>query len=202
MRRALELARTHLGKTAPNPSVGCVIVKDGLVVAEGTTGVGGAPHAEEIALDAAGDAAEGATVYVTLEPCRQRSSGRPSCSTRLIEAGVARTVIACRDPHPLADGGAARLTDLGVDVTEGVCEAEGRAVNAGFFKVVREGRPWLAIDADTSTYDADFSLNMRESFPDALTRMAKEGLTRVRVAPKSPLALALKAAGLVDEDLS
>ena len=202
MRRALDLARAQLGRTAPNPSVGCVLVRDGRVIAEAATGNGGRPHAEETALGALanGDAA-GATAYVTLEPCFERSTGAASCSRRLIEAGLARVVIACADPHPVAAGGTERLRAAGVAVTTGVLEAEALALNAGFFKVVREGRPWLAIDPDPDSYDGDFQLRMRESFPDALDRMAKEGKTRVRVAPKSPLALALKAAGLVDAEL-
>lgn len=90
MKRALDVARTHLGLTAPNPCVGCVIVKNGEVIAEGVTGRGGRPHAEEVALTAAGEAAKGAIAYVTLEPCGARSAQGPSCADRLIAAGVAK----------------------------------------------------------------------------------------------------------------
>src|SRR3954467_4310994 len=101
MRRAIDLARVNLGRTGSNPSVGCVIVRDGAVVGEGATGEGGRPHAEEVALDRAGAAARGATAYVTLEPCGQRSSGAASCGERLAGAGVARVVIACADASSL-----------------------------------------------------------------------------------------------------
>jgi pyrimidine deaminase RibD-like protein len=115
MRRAITLARANLGRTGANPSVGCVIVKDGAVVGEGATGLGGRPHAEEIALDQAGEAARGATAYVTLEPCAERSSGAASCSTRLVSAGLARVVVACADASVLAAGhGLTRLHDAGV----------------------------------------------------------------------------------------
>lgn len=104
MRRAIELARGNLGLTAPNPVVGCVIVRDDEVVGEGVTAPGGRPHAEEVALDQAGDRARGATAYVTLEPCGERSAGHASCSLRLVQAGVSRVVIACDDASLLAAG--------------------------------------------------------------------------------------------------
>ncbi len=117
MRRAIALARPHLGQTAENPSVGCVIVRDGAVVGEGATGIGGRPHAEEIALLAAGPAAQGAVAYVTLEPCGARSSGAPSCAARLAQAGVAEVVVACQDASPYADGqGLIRLAAAGLTV--------------------------------------------------------------------------------------
>lgn len=121
MRAAIALARANLGRTAENPSVGCVIVKDGAVVGEGATGVGGRPHAEEVALDQAGAAARGATAYVTLEPCARRTSGAPSCSQRLAAAGVARVVIACEDASPYAAGaGVARLSAAGIETDLGL----------------------------------------------------------------------------------
>ena len=104
MRRAIALAREHVGLTADNPSVGCVIVKDGEVVGEGVTARGGRPHAEEQALDMAGERARGGVAYVTLEPCGARSSGAASCSQRLVSAGVAEVVIACEDPSHFAAG--------------------------------------------------------------------------------------------------
>ena len=111
MARALALAQAQLGRTSPNPSVGCVIVSNDAVVGEGATGDGGRPHAEEIALAAARDRVRGATAYVTLEPCNQRSGGSSSCSQLLLAAGVVRVVIACDDPHPLGAHGATRLSD-------------------------------------------------------------------------------------------
>lgn len=134
MRRALNLARANVGATGDNPSVGCVIVADGVVAGEAATGVGGRPHAEEAALLVAGDRARGATAYVTLEPCAQRSSGALSCTDLLIGAGVARVVIAAGDPHPYAAGaGVVRLHVAGIVVETGVLEAEARALNADFF---------------------------------------------------------------------
>ena len=202
MARALELARTHLGKTAPNPSVGCVIVADGTIVGEGVTGIGGRPHAEEIALKAAGEQANDATSYVTLEPCNARSAGALSCSQLLIQAGVSRVVVACEDPHPLAAHGVSRLGAAGVEVMLGVGRADAEIINAGFFKVIASGRPWLAIDGDPSSHDAEFDLQREEAYEAALERLAKSGLTRVFVRPGTPLAAQLKARGLVDEDRS
>src|SRR5690606_21914453 len=132
MQRALHLASTGVGLTGDNPSVGCVIVRDGAVIAEARTGDGGRPHAEEQAL-ALGDA-RGATAYVTLEPCAKRSNDTASCSDLLIAAGVARVVIAARDPHPFAAGvGVERLKAAGIKVEFGVLEDEARAQNANFF---------------------------------------------------------------------
>lgn len=132
MRRALAVAGRNVGATGDNPSVGCVLVKDGMVLAEAATAPGGRPHAEEQAL--AGVDARGATAFVTLEPCAKRTSGGVSCSDHLVEAGVARVVIAARDPHPFADGaGVARMCAAGIVVELGVLEAEARAQNADFF---------------------------------------------------------------------
>ncbi|HVK80693.1 MAG TPA: bifunctional diaminohydroxyphosphoribosylaminopyrimidine deaminase/5-amino-6-(5-phosphoribosylamino)uracil reductase RibD [Verrucomicrobiae bacterium] len=139
MQRALEIAATGIGRTGENPSVGCVLVRDGAVLAEARTADSGRPHAEEQAIALAGDA-QGATAYVTLEPCAQRSNGTASCSDRLVQAGVTRVVIAARDPHALADGvGLQRLRAAGIQVEIGLMEAESRAQNAAFF--ARWGKP-------------------------------------------------------------
>ena len=133
MRAAIALARANLGLTEPNPAVGCVIVKDGQVVGEGATGEGGRPHAEEVALDQAGAAARGATAYVTLEPCAQRTSVAASCSERLVAAGVARVVIACEDPSAYAAGaGVARLRAAGIDTDLGLLAQEANLLYAGY----------------------------------------------------------------------
>jgi pyrimidine deaminase RibD-like protein len=125
MRRAIALARARLGHTGENPAVGCVIVADGAVVAEAATAEGGRPHAEEQALAAAGERARGATVYVTLEPCAERSNHTASCSERLVEAGVARVAFACENPHVLSAGrGPARLRDAGLIVECGLLRDE------------------------------------------------------------------------------
>src|SRR6516164_1812662 len=141
MRAALALARRGLGSAWPNPSVGCVIVKDGRVVGRGVTAPGGRPHAEPVALEMAGAARQGATVYVTLEPCCHW--GRtPPCTDALTKAGVARVVIATRDPDPRVDGeGVARLRAAGIEVDEGVLREEADDVVAGFRARVRLGRP-------------------------------------------------------------
>jgi len=201
MARALELARAQLGKTSPNPSVGCVIVANGVIVGEGATGNGGRPHAEEIALAAGGERAAGATAYVTLEPCNQRSGGSFSCSELLLEAGVARVAIACPDPHPLGAHGADRLSASGLLVETGLMRGEAEALNASFFKHVATGRPWLAIDGDASTYDGEFDLLRDEGFEAALDRLGASGWTRVFVRPGTALAAQLNARGLVDEDV-
>ena len=113
MNRALDLARMQQGRTGKNPSVGCVILdRDMRVLSEAATGDGGRPHAEQLALKRVPvGAAAGGTAYVTLEPCRQRSTDEASCSQRLIDAGIARVVIATHDPHPQGTGGVERLKD-------------------------------------------------------------------------------------------
>ena len=135
MARALELAKAQKGKTGSNPAVGCVIVKDGVVIGEGATADGGRPHAEEVALLRAGEDARGATAYVTLEPCAQRTNGGVSCSELLGGARVARVVVANFDPHPFAAGvGISRLRGVEVEVTLGVLEEEAAEHNADFFR--------------------------------------------------------------------
>ena len=125
MRRAIALATRNLGRTGDNPSVGCVVIKDEQVVGEGATGIGGRPHAEEIALDQAGEYARNATVYVTLEPCAKRSAGGLSCSERLVLSGAARVLVACEDSSAFADGhGAARLRAAGIELQLGVLADE------------------------------------------------------------------------------
>jgi len=141
MRAALALARRSLGRTWPNPAVGCVIVKDGRVVGRGRTRDGGRPHAEADALAEAGEAARGATVFVTLEPCSHFGKS-PPCANALIRAGVARVVSALEDPDPRVKGqGHARLQAAGIVVDIGEGAAEAAEINAGFLLRVREGRP-------------------------------------------------------------
>lgn len=123
MSRAVELARARVGLTAQNPAVGCVLVRDGVIVGEAATAEGGSPHAEEQAIDQAGVRARGSTAYVTLEPCAARSAGSASCSERLRDAGVVRVVVACADASTLASGrGIARLAEAGIAVETGLLE--------------------------------------------------------------------------------
>ncbi len=145
MRHALRLAERSLGETAPNPAVGCVIVKDGIIVGRGRTAKGGRPHAETAALAEAGEAARGATVYVTLEPCAHFGK-TPPCADALVAAGVRRVVVAVGDPDPRVNGGGiARLRAAGIEVVIGVCEPEAAEINAGFFLKVRQGRPLVTL---------------------------------------------------------
>ena len=139
MGRALALAGLNQGLTGTNPSVGCVILDaGGQVVGEGVTGQGGRPHAEETALDEAGSRAKGGTAFVTLEPCRERSSGAASCSTRLVDAGIARVVVAVEDPHPTARDGIRVLKDAGVHVQIGVGRQRAVGRYAWFFRATAE----------------------------------------------------------------
>jgi diaminohydroxyphosphoribosylaminopyrimidine deaminase/5-amino-6-(5-phosphoribosylamino)uracil reductase len=125
MRRAIALAKARLGQTGDNPAVGCVIVLDGVVIAAAATAEGGRPHAEEQALASAGARARGATAFVTMEPCGERSNGTPSCAERLAAAGVARIVFACDNPHALSAGrGPARLRDAGLTPERGLLRGE------------------------------------------------------------------------------
>jgi diaminohydroxyphosphoribosylaminopyrimidine deaminase/5-amino-6-(5-phosphoribosylamino)uracil reductase len=142
--------------------VGCVVVQAGRVVGRGWTRPGGRPHAETEALKAAGPAARGATVYVTLEPCCHW--GRtPPCTDALIAAGVARVVIALRDPDPRVDGGgASRLRAAGIAVEEGLLEAEAVALNAGFIKSIRHGLPMVTLKLAT-TLDGRIATAAKES---------------------------------------
>ena len=200
MVRALELARARLGRTAPNPSVGCVLVAENVIVGEGATGNGGRPHAEEIALQAAGSLAHGATAYVTLEPCNQRSGGTASCSQLLLTAGISRVVIAVDDPHPLGAHGANRLGDAGVSIEHGLMGSEAESLNAGFFKRIATGRPWLAIDHDASSYDGAFDPAGDETPEAALDRLGAAGFTHICVLPRTAIAEQLRALRLVNED--
>lgn len=145
MARALELAARGLFTTTPNPRVGCVIVRDDQLVGEGWHIRAGEPHAEIHALAMAGEAARGATAYVTLEPCSHH--GRtPPCADALVKAGVKRVVAAMSDPNPLVAGrGLQRLRDAGIDTLAGVQEAEARELNIGFISRMTRGRPWLRI---------------------------------------------------------
>jgi len=150
MRAALALARRSLGRTWPNPAVGCVIVKDGVIVGRGRTRDGGRPHAEVDALDQAGDAARGATVYVTLEPCSHFGKS-PPCADALIKAGVVRVMSAMEDPNPQVNGqGHARLRAAGIEVEVGAGAKEAAEINAGFLLQLRERRPLFHLKVASS----------------------------------------------------
>jgi diaminohydroxyphosphoribosylaminopyrimidine deaminase/5-amino-6-(5-phosphoribosylamino)uracil reductase len=150
MQAALALARRGLGTVWPNPAVGCVIVRDGRIVGRGWTQPGGRPHGETEALRRAGDAARGATAYVSLEPCCHWGQ-TPPCADALIKAGVRRVVVALEDPDPRVAGeGLRRLRAAGLQVETGLCAEEAGAINVGFFSRLRLGRPVVTLKLATS----------------------------------------------------
>ena len=159
MAQALRLAEQGLFGTSPNPRVGCVIVRDGKVAGEGWHKRAGTPHAEVHALQAAGNLARGATVYVTLEPCSHHGK-TPPCADALIAAGVARVVVAMQDPNPLVAGqGLARLKAAGIEVDCGLLESAARELNIGFVSRMTRQRPWVrlktasSLDGKTALYN-------------------------------------------------
>lgn len=162
MRHALRLASRGLGQVAPNPAVGCVIVSPkGVVAGRGWTQKGGRPHAETEALKQAGDAARGATAYVTLEPCAHHGQ-TPPCASALIAAGIARVVIATEDPDPRVSGkGIEMLREAGIEVTRNVLRKEAEELNKGFFLKLTQNRPLVtlkiaqSLDGCTATASGD-----------------------------------------------
>ncbi len=150
MQRALRLAERGLYTTDPNPRVGCVIVKDDRIIAEGWHQRAGEPHAEILALQQAGDQASGSTVYVTLEPCSHHGK-TPPCADALVSAGVSRVVAAMQDPNPeVAGSGFERLRKQGIEVDSGLLESAARQINPGFIKRMESGRPFVRIKMATS----------------------------------------------------
>lgn len=161
MAAALVLADRGLGRTWPNPSVGCVLVRDGRIVGRGVTAQGGRPHAETQSLDQAGEAARGAIAYVTLEPCAHHGQTPPCCDA-LIAAGVARVVVALEDPDPRTSGsGIEMLRKAGIEVEVGILADAARDQQAGFLSRVVRGRPLLtlkvaaSLDGRTATHSGD-----------------------------------------------
>jgi diaminohydroxyphosphoribosylaminopyrimidine deaminase/5-amino-6-(5-phosphoribosylamino)uracil reductase len=153
MQLALALGRRGQGRTWPNPAVGAVVVKDGVIVGRGWTQPGGRPHAEREALARAGDAARGATLYATLEPCSHFGKS-PPCADAIIEAGIARVVSAIEDPNPeVAGQGHARLRAAGIAVDVGLCAAEAAYDHAGHFQRIRDKRPHVILKLAVSVDD-------------------------------------------------
>ncbi len=162
MDAALALARRGLGTAWPNPAVGCVLVNNGRVVGRGWTAPGGRPHAETIALTQAGPAARAATAYVTLEPCAHHGH-TPPCADALIAAGIARVVVAARDPDPRVNGaGLARLRHAGIEVTETIRAPEAARILAGFTARITKGRPLVTLKL-ASTLDGRIATGAGES---------------------------------------
>jgi diaminohydroxyphosphoribosylaminopyrimidine deaminase/5-amino-6-(5-phosphoribosylamino)uracil reductase len=165
MELALSLAKKGLGRTSPNPCVGAVIVRDGVVVGKGYHRRAGTPHAEINAIADAGEACTGATIYVTLEPCNH--TGRtPPCSRAVVAAGLKRVVIGMADPNPLARGGAAFLRDQGLEVELGILENECRRINYPFLKHSVSGLPWVVMKAGMSL---DGRISRRRGHGGAIT---------------------------------
>jgi diaminohydroxyphosphoribosylaminopyrimidine deaminase / 5-amino-6-(5-phosphoribosylamino)uracil reductase len=161
MRRALELAEKGLYTTTPNPRVGCVVTTHNTIVSEGWHERAGGPHAEVVALEKAGGAAAGATVYVSLEPCNHR--GRtPPCSKKLIECKVKRVVAAMRDPNPKAAEGGKALEAAGIRFEHGLMADEARELNVGFVSRVTRGRPWVRLKV-AATLDGRTALSNGKS---------------------------------------
>ena len=161
MRHALALASRNLGDTWPNPSVGCVIVKNGRVVGHGWTGRGGSPHAETDALAQASDRARDACAYVTLEPCAHHGE-TPPCADALVDAGIIRCVTALSDPDRRVNGkGLDRLTKAGIEIVEGVLAEEAAELNLGFLRREQLGRPMVtlklaaSLDGRIATHSGD-----------------------------------------------
>jgi len=201
MRRAIAAAKGMLGRTWPNPVVGCVIALinengDGEVLAETVTAPGGRPHAEEQALDLAGARARGAVVYVTLEPCGERRTGAASCSERLLEAGVARVVIAADNPDPHSAGrGVARLREAGVPVEAGFLAQEAEPLYRAFRHKLATGLPLVEAARSGEGFDAAFAPEPGEGYEAALQRLGRAGYTRLWTPEGSDLALRLKSLG-------
>ena len=200
MDAALAIARSGLGKTAPNPSVGCVLAAGGQIVGTGRTADGGRPHAETEAIKMAGDAALGATAYVTLEPCAHVGQ-TPPCALALIAARVSRIVVACRDPDKRVSGrGIAMLQDAGIEVLTGVRQTEAETVNRGFFLTRSNHRPYLGVDINPVGYDVLLEDSAPGDLAAYLKNLVAEGITRAQIMPHSPLASALRAENLLDFD--
>ena len=162
MKAALALARRGLGSVWPNPTVGCVLVKQGRIVGRGWTQPGGRPHGETEALERAGAAARGAIAYVSLEPCCHWGK-TPPCTDALIAAGVSRVIVPIEDPDPRVSGrGIATLREAGIEVATGLCADEAAEVNAGFFLRLRQGRPLVTLKL-ASTLDGQLALASGES---------------------------------------
>ena len=222
MTRALEIASKGLGETWPNPSVGCVLVRDGVTIGEGRTARGGRPHAETTALGAVDGASNGAHAYVTLEPCAHHGQ-TPPCARALIDAGIQRVVIAAVDPDPRVNRrGIALLRAANIDVVTDVCGEASRDLLVGFFHKVRTGRP-LVISGSSNGghYDARVDARLRTDptvrrleglaqngrlelrAPTGthgmalLKQLGHHGLTSIFVPSDDPLAVRLDAEGLL-----
>src|SRR6476469_6238788 len=185
MAAALALGRRALGRAAPNPAVGAVVVRDGIIVGRGWTRDGGRPHAETEALDDAGAAARGATLYVGLEPCSHH--GRtPPCADAIIAAGIARVVSAIEDPNPMVAGdGHRRLLAHGIAVEAGVRAEEARRAQAGHIRRMRDKRPHVILKLAVSA-DGKAGLSGRRPAP-ITSELSRARVHRMRAATDAVL---------------
>jgi len=199
MSRALDLARSGLGCTMPNPSVGCVLVQDGIIVGEGRTQAGGRPHGEAMALAMAGPKASGSHAYVTLEPCAHESLRGAACSSSLVEGGIGGVTISVLDPDPRTRGlGVARLESAGIVVRLGLLAEQGQQQIAGFEKRLRTGLPWVHVGPDDGTFDAVLCHVPGPDLADYLAEAGVNGVMRLCLLPGSPAADQAVALNLVD----
>lgn len=199
MARALELARLGLGQTRPNPSVGCVLVRDGVIIAEGRTQAGGRPHGEAMALAMAGPKAAGCHAFVTLEPCAHESARGVACSSSLIEAGICGVTISVLDPDPRTRGlGVARLESAGIDVRLGLLAEAGQQQIAGFEKRLLTGLPWVHVGADDGSFDAMLDAVPVEDLAACLAAMGAQGAMRLCLPAGSAVASLATSLNLVD----
>lgn len=224
MQRALDLAQAMLGHVWPNPPVGCVIVKNGICVGEGATQVGGRPHAERVALERAGDAARGAVLYVTLEPCCHWGN-TPPCVDAIIAAGIARVVASMQDPDPRVNGGGfAQLAMAGIAVDVGQNAEDAQHIMAGFLHRVRTGRPRITLldePTDAVPDGEDALLLSRSGLPilvlpakrvfldaaptlvgegDVLLRLGALGLTSIAMHADDPIVATLRRSMCQESD--
>ncbi len=177
MAAALAIGRRRLGETGDNPAVGALLVRDGVVIAQGFTERGGRPHAEVMALQAAGEAARGVTLYVTLEPCSHHGRS-PPCAEAVVAAGIARVISAMEDPNPeVAGRGHALLREAGIDVVTGIGEAEARRAHRGHILRVTQSRPMLTLKL-AETFDG-FSAGSEHDPRLAITAAAANGVTHM-----------------------
>lgn len=162
MKLALSLARATIGQTSPNPSVAAVLVKDGQLISTGIHRKAGEPHAEVGAIQAAGTAAKGATLYVTLEPCSHYGK-TPPCADLVIESGIKKVFVCCLDPNPLVAGkGIEKLKNAGIEVEVGLCEEEGRQINEMFFHWIQTKTPFVTVKAGI-TFDGKIATKTGDS---------------------------------------
>ncbi len=199
MELALALGRRTLGQTWPNPAVGCIVVKDGVIVGRGWTAPGGRPHGEPQALARAGAAARGATVYVTLEPCSHHGK-TPPCADALIAAGVARVVSALEDPNPeVAGQGHARLRGAGIVVDVGLCADEARRAHAGHIRRITSGRPHVTLKLAVS---ADGKIGAADRKPVAITGEAARTRVHLQRAHNDAILIGIGTALADDPELT